>query len=159
MIRRFDLRASAWDSRRRKTAITRADSRLDARGTEDVSERRRRVSSAAIVVLADTETKEDLGRVVNAMITAKEFKEAGDDVAIVFDGAGTKWIPELSDGHRYSDLFGAVRDKVAGACEYCSKAYGVLEGVEQAGVELLGEYEHHPSLHGYASQGYQVVTF
>jgi adenosyl cobinamide kinase/adenosyl cobinamide phosphate guanylyltransferase len=105
------------------------------------------------------ETKEDLGRVVNAMTTAKEFKEAGDEIALVFDGAGTKWIPELSDGHKYSDLFGEVRDKVAGACEYCSKAYGVLEGVEQAGVKLLGEYEHHPSLRGYASQGYQVITF
>jgi hypothetical protein len=115
---------------------------------------------AAIIVLADTETAGDLGRVVNALTTAKEFKEVNDDVAIVFDGAGTKWIPELAGtDHNYSELFGEVRDKVAGACAYCSKAYGVREGVEQASVELLDEYERHPSLHGYASDGYQVITF
>jgi len=118
------------------------------------------MSKAAIVVLADTETPGELGRVVNALTTAKEFKEADDEVVLVFDGAGTKWIPELGDSdHRYSQLFGEVRDKVAGACEYCSKAYGVREEVESIGVELLGEYEHHPSLHGYASDGYQVITF
>jgi hypothetical protein len=32
---------------------------------------------AAIVILADTETPGDLGRVVNGLTTAKEFKEAG----------------------------------------------------------------------------------
>jgi hypothetical protein len=118
------------------------------------------MTKAAIVVLADTETPGELGRVVNALTTAKEFKEAGDEVALVFDGAGTKWVPALSDSdHRYSELFGAIRDKVAGACEYCSNAYGVREGVESAGVELLGKYEDHPSLHSYASDGYQVITF
>lgn len=118
------------------------------------------MSKAAIVVLADTETAGELGRAVNALTTAKEFKEAGDEVAVVFDGAGTKWVVELSDAERkYSDLFSAVRDRVAGACEYCSQAYGVREEVEQTGIELLGDYEHHPSLHGYATDGYQVITF
>src|SRR5919197_1438000 len=103
------------------------------------------MTKAAIVVLADTEGTGDLGRVVNALTTAKEFKEAGDEVAVVFDGAGTKWIPELSSPeHKYSGLFGEVRDKVAGACEYCSKAFGVRDEVVAEGVELLGEYEHHP---------------
>jgi hypothetical protein len=117
------------------------------------------MTKAAIVVLADTETAGDLGRLVNALNTAKEFKEAGDEVTLIFDGAGTKWIPELSNGHKYSGLYDDVQDKIAGACEYCSKAYGVREQVESSGVELLGEYEHHPSLHGYAEQGYQVITF
>jgi hypothetical protein len=111
---------------------------------EPTRARRRQMTKAAIVVLADTETPGELGRVVNALTTAKEFKETGDEVAIVFDGAGTKWIPALSDpGHKYSRLLGEVRDKVAGACEYCSKAYGVSEDVESAGVELLGDYDQH----------------
>ena len=49
---------------------------------------------AAIVVLADTESHGDLGRLVNALEAVKEFKEAGDDVQLIFDGAGTKWIAE-----------------------------------------------------------------
>jgi hypothetical protein len=118
------------------------------------------MSKAAIVVLADTETPGELGRVVNALTTAKEFKETGDEVALVFDGAGTKWVPELSEpDHKYNGLFDGVRDKVAGACEYCAGAYGVREAVESAGIGLLGEYEHHPSLHRYATDGYQVITF
>ena len=35
----------------------------------------------AIVVLADIETHEALGRAVNAMVTALDFKEAGDERA------------------------------------------------------------------------------
>jgi hypothetical protein len=45
------------------------------------------VAKAAIVVLADTETSGELGRVVNALTTAKELKQEGDEVAVVFDGA------------------------------------------------------------------------
>lgn len=45
---------------------------------------------AAIVVLADTATHADLGRVVNALITTKEFKDAGVDVRLIFDGAATQ---------------------------------------------------------------------
>lgn len=46
----------------------------------------------AIVVLAGTETHADLGRLANTLEFAKELKQAGDDVAIIFDGAGTRWI-------------------------------------------------------------------
>lgn len=118
------------------------------------------MTKAALVVLADTEASGELGRVVNALTTAKEFKESGDEVALVFDGAGTKWVPALSEAdHKYSALFADVRDKVAGACEYCSQAYGVRAEVEATGVDLLADYERHPSLHGYVREGYQVITF
>ena len=46
--------------------------------------------SAAIILLADTETHEGMGRMANALTTVKEFKEAGDDAVVVFDGAGTR---------------------------------------------------------------------
>ena len=34
----------------------------------------------AVVVLADTETHEDMARVHNALLAVKEFKDAKDDV-------------------------------------------------------------------------------
>ena len=118
------------------------------------------MTKAAIVVLADTETAGELGRVVNALTTAKELKQEDDEVAIVFDGAGTKWVPELADPeHRYHDLYESVRDRISGACAYCAKAYGVREGVESSGVELLDEFDQHPSLRAYLADGFQVVTF
>ena len=124
---------------------------------------------AALVIFAGTEGREGIGRVANALVahvgespalTAKEFKETGDDVTIVFDGAGTTWIGTLVDaGHRYHDAFEEVRDRIAGACSYCAERYGVKEQVEQAGIALLAEYEDHPSIRSLLADGYQVVTF
>jgi hypothetical protein len=61
------------------------------------------VARAAIVVLAGTESKEDLGWVANALTSAKEFKEENLEVTVIFDGAGTKRIGVLSDpDHKYT---------------------------------------------------------
>jgi hypothetical protein len=118
------------------------------------------MAKMGVVVLADTETAGDLGRVVNALITAREAKESGDDVTVIFDGAGTKWVGELSNAeHQYSELLERVSDVVAGACSYCAKAYGVRDAVEQANVPLLADYEDHPSLRRLVGDGYQVITF
>ncbi len=83
------------------------------------------MNKVVVLVLADIDTKEDLGRVVNALQTVKEFKEGGDQVRLVFDGAGTRWIGELGAAdHKYHALFASVKDR-AGACSYCAKAFGV----------------------------------
>ncbi|MEX2541445.1 MAG: hypothetical protein WD314_06535 [Trueperaceae bacterium] len=114
----------------------------------------------AIVVLADTETHGDLGRAVNALEVASEFKGAGDEVAIIFDGAGTKWVPALDDPtHRRHKLWLNVKDKVAGACSFCAEAFGAKKGVEAAGIKLLADYDNHPSLRSYVEKGYQIITF
>lgn len=118
------------------------------------------MAKVALVVFADSEGHENLARVVNAMTIAKEFKEAGDEVALIFDGGGTTWIPQLaSDEHLAHRLFESVRDVIAGACRYCAGAFGVKEGVEQAGIRLLDDYEQHPSIRSYVADGYQVLTF
>ncbi|MPZ00981.1 MAG: hypothetical protein GEU97_24050 [Actinophytocola sp.] len=115
---------------------------------------------AAVVVLADTETHGDLGRVVNALVATKEFKDAGDDVRLIFDGAGTQWPGVLSDpGHKSHKLYHAVHDVVAGACGFCAKAFHTEDTVEDAHVHLLDEYEGHPSIRTLVNDGYQVITF
>lgn len=114
----------------------------------------------AIVVLADTETHEALGRVVNALEAVKEFKEAGDDVQLIFDGAGAKWVVELSrSDHKAHGLYAAVRDKVSGVCDYCAGAFGVKEQVKACGAPLAGDFEGHPSFRRLLCEGYQVITF
>ena len=42
-----------------------------------VEERRGSMTKVVILILADTESNEGLGRVVNALSVAKEFKEEG----------------------------------------------------------------------------------
>jgi hypothetical protein len=118
------------------------------------------MAKVAIVVLAGTETHEGLGRVVNALEAAKELKEGKDDVRIVFDGAGTAWVPELAKtDHKGHGLYAAVADRVAGVCAYCAGAFGVKDAVVAQGVQLAGEYEGHPSVRSLVHEGYQVITF
>jgi hypothetical protein len=115
---------------------------------------------AAIVLLAGTDTPGDTGRMVNALTTAKEIGEAGDEVTVVLDGAGTRWVAELAGSeHKYNRLFEDFKPRIAGACAYCSRAYGVKDQVEAAGVPLLREYADHPSLRGLIVEGYGVITF
>ena len=118
------------------------------------------MAKVAVLVLSDTSTREGLGRTVNAMIATKEFQDAGDEVRLIFDGAGTKWVGELAKpDHRYHALFEAVRGQVAGACGYCAQAYGADQDVHREQVPMLDEYEHHPSLRRLIVEGFQVLTF
>jgi hypothetical protein len=118
------------------------------------------MAKVAVLVLSDTNTREGLGRTVNAMIVTKEFQDAGDEARLIFDGAGTKWVGELAKpDHRYHELFEAVRGQVAGACGYCAQAYGADQDVHREQVPMLDEYEHHPSLHRLVADGFQVLTF
>ncbi|MBA3424317.1 MAG: DsrE family protein [Rubrobacter sp.] len=119
------------------------------------------MNQVAILVLAGTETKADLGRVVNGLQVAREFKEAGDDVTVIFDGAGTQWVPVLSDpDHKYHTLWEQTKDVVEGVCSYCANAYGVKEEIEASDqVELIDEFDGHPSIRKLVDTGYQVITF
>lgn len=118
------------------------------------------MAKLAVVVLADTETHGDLGRITNALTTVSECNEAGDDVELIFDGAGTKWAAELSDAsHKQHDAFESVRETIAGACDFCAGAFGVKEKVRAADIELLDEYDNHPSIRRRVAEGYEVITF
>ena len=117
-------------------------------------------TKAAIVIMTDTETHADSARAANALTTAYEFKEAGDEVTVVFTGAGTKWVAELSDPeHRLHRAFNLVKEEVAGACKACAVSFGVREEIQATGVPLLTEYRGHQSLRKLVTEGYQIITF
>lgn len=112
-----------------------------------------------IVVLADTESHGDLGRLANALETAADATQAGAEVEIIFDGAATRWIEQLQDPrHRYHALWSELKPQ-AGACAYCSRAFGVLAAVRAAKVTLLDENRGHPSLYTRLSQGNKILIF
>jgi hypothetical protein len=114
----------------------------------------------AIVVLSDTETHADHGRLTNALELAKETMEQGGDARIVFDGAGTRWVPKLAAGEgSMGKMFAAVRSAVDGACSFCAAAFHVRDAIKETDIPLLSDFEGHPSLAGYLSRGYQIVTF
>lgn len=76
----------------------------------------------------------------NALETAKEFKEANDDVQVIFDGAGTQWATQFAQpDHRLAGLYDSIADKVTGVCSYCANAFHVKEEVKASGAKLLDE--------------------
>jgi len=117
------------------------------------------MAKAAIIVLAGTETQADLGRVINALQAAKEFSQAGDEVELVFDGAGTEWINELEDpDHDAHTLYREVKDE-ARACDHCVSAFGQDAAVEAADVERVEAFDGHPSVRDLVTDGFEVITY
>lgn len=118
------------------------------------------MAKAAVIILAGTDGHENLGRLVNGLETATEFAETeGDDVKLVFDGAGTQWIPELEDEESdYHDLYQGVRD-VTAVCEFCSGAFGVEDAVANAEIRTLDEHHGHPSIRSLIENDYEILTF
>ncbi|TQV71112.1 DsrE family protein [Aliikangiella marina] len=122
---------------------------------------------AAILVLSDPNhgQEEALGRVFNALATAFDYKQAGAQVQIVFNGTGTRWIGELSKPENpVHELFEAVKDSIAGVSCGCADVFGAAEAVEKSGFDYLTENaipgtRGLPSVHRLASEGYSVLTF
>ena len=114
----------------------------------------------AIVILADTNQSDSMGRIVNALMAAKEFKEHQDDVQLIFTGTGTKWLPELrKSDHPLHETFMSVRENVRGACGFCATTYNVTDAINACDIPILQEYGTNMSYLNLISDGYQVITF
>jgi sulfur relay (sulfurtransferase) complex TusBCD TusD component (DsrE family) len=132
-----------------------------------MSFRRNPVSKTAIVVLSDpaSGSEEALGRLFNAMFVAHELKEKGQEVALIFQGAGTRWANEIvKPDHPAHSLYGTVKDTVAGVCGGCADVFGATADVKAAGLALIREKEI-PGTTGivnlsrYLDEGYRLLTF
>ncbi|HYX06845.1 MAG TPA: DsrE family protein [Bacteroidales bacterium] len=118
------------------------------------------MAKIAIVIYADTDTVEAMGKVSNAFMLALEAIENGDDLKIIFEGAGTKWIGELEkEDHKMHALYAGLKDKITGVCNYCAGAFGVKTKVEKAGLPLLSNFKQHSGLRSLFADGYSVVNF
>lgn len=118
------------------------------------------MAKAAVVILADTETHADRGRLVNGLETAREFVETeGDEVELIFDGAGTQWIPRLEDEESaMHDLYQAVRDDTS-VCDYCAGAFDVSDAVDEADVVRVDSHNGHPSIRSLVADDFEIITF
>jgi len=97
--------------------------------------------------------------VYRALGTAKEFKDAGDDIKIVFDGSGVETAAAISQsGHNLNGAYKAVADTVLGACGFCVKAHKVADEIDAADIPLLTDNHGHASLRQVVVDGYQVIT-
>ena len=121
----------------------------------------------AIIILSDPKSgsEEALGRVFNALAVAHESLQAGDEVEVVFNGAGTRWPAELSKvSHPANGLYNAVREAVKGASCGCAAAFGATKDVEACGLPLLKDkaLAGTPGLSDirrYLADGWQTLVF
>ena len=117
----------------------------------------------AIAILSDPKggSEESLGRVFNALAAAYDFKNAGQEVSILFQGAGTRW-PEVlqAKDHPAHELFEAVKDNIQGISCGCADVFGG----DTTGYDLIKDNAI-PNTSGLASfsklqeQGFNVLTF
>ncbi|MBI3027847.1 DsrE family protein [Candidatus Woesearchaeota archaeon] len=111
-----------------------------------------------IIILAGKETHEGMGRLSNALVMAKELHESGHIVKIVFDGAGTEWLPEITkEESHFHKIYEEVADLIVGACDFCAGAFHVKDKISE--VMLLPEFMGHPSFKKYIEEDYQILNF
>jgi hypothetical protein len=122
---------------------------------------------SAIVVLADPQSgsEDALGRVFNALSAAYDFKQQGDDVTLLFQGAGTRWVGELSKpDHPAHDLFQQVQDVVGGVSCGCADVFGATDEARASGFDLIKDNRVPgttglPSVRNLVADGRAVLTF
>lgn len=115
-----------------------------------------------IVLQAGRESHEGMARAVHAFLYARELKEHGHEVRLVFDGAGTEWAEELSNPASESKIRPMYEEfKKLGIseiiCDFCAGAFEVKEKLQGRQLPLTSGYEGHPSIAQWADQGYQIV--
>ena len=120
----------------------------------------------AIFVMSDPKAgEESLGRLFNALATASESIQAGDEVDVVFAGAGTRWPGELTRlGHPAHGLYDAVRTSVKGASCGCAAAFGATSSVEACGVPQIKDHKLAgtpgvASFRRYLQDGWRTLVF
>jgi hypothetical protein len=116
----------------------------------------------AIILQAGTETHEGMARAVHALLYAKELKEHGHQVVLIFDGAGTAWIEVLTNPNSTSTLQPLYAELTSAGityiiCDYCATAFAVKDALVARKEVLNAAYSGHPSIATWADQGYQLV--
>ncbi|WP_062209366.1 DsrE family protein [Demequina oxidasica] len=102
----------------------------------------------------------DMARAYRGLKTALEFKQAGDDVVVQFDGSGVDTLAAISNAeHPMNGLATALADNITGACGYCATSHKVADAIEQAGWTLLSDDGGEASNRKLMVEGYQILTF
>lgn len=103
----------------------------------------------------------DMGRAVHSPVYARQLHDAGHDVALYYDGEGTTWIGRFEQtSFKYHALYRAVQGLglIAGACSYCSRAFGVEDLVKASPIPLVDHDQGHPSIAKLIAEGRTIIT-
>ncbi|QGQ97334.1 hypothetical protein EHS13_21810 [Paenibacillus psychroresistens] len=85
--------------------------------------------------------QQDMGKAMHGLLYGQDLHEAGMEVEVYFDGAGTQWPNEFSKpDHIINPLYKQVMKTgiLKGGCGACAGFFDVEEEVQQAGLKLVG---------------------
>lgn len=125
------------------------------------------LEKVAISIYSDPKSgsEEALGRVFNALAAAYDFRQAGIEVTIIFQGTGTRWIGELvKPEHPVHGLYEAVKNDIAGVSCGCADVFGSSEEATKSGYDLIKENmipgtSGLPSIYKLIKEGYEILSF
>jgi len=102
----------------------------------------------------------DVSRVYRGLRTALELHEAGDDIALLFDGSGVETLAAISDpANQMHPLLTALADRVQGACAFCAGSHKVADTIKEHGWNLLTDFKGEASVRKLLAAGYHVINF
>lgn len=99
---------------------------------------------------------------IHVLLNALDMKDKGYQCRVIVEGAATLLIPALdSQEHPLHQLWQKTiaAGLVQGVCKACSQKLGSLEFSKEKGLALLDDMNGHPSMAGFRSQGYEIITF
>jgi len=119
------------------------------------------------MILSDPRSGSDeaLGRLMNALAAAYEAQHRGDEVIILFQGTGTRWLHKLvKKDHPAHELFETVKQTIAGASLGCAEMFDAAQEVQRTGFDLIGGNPAPgtaglPGIHTLLRQGFTVLTY
>ncbi len=119
-----------------------------------------------LIVMSDSETPTDNGRMITALKMANNLVNKGAEVELYFDGKGVTWVPGFAERNEnsakfithYGHYFDAVRDRVR-VCNMCAKRFDVRERVSALDIPIMGEGHEHADYSEDVLAGATVVTF
>lgn len=122
---------------------------------------------AAIIIFSDPTHggEEALGRAFNGLAAAYDFKQNHVEVAIYFQGTGTRWVSHLTKvGHPLYTLYAAVSELVVGVSCGCAEVFGAREEAETQGFTLVTDNRIPgtsglPSIARLSRDGYTIFSF
>ena len=98
------------------------------------------------------------GKFANPLTYAVQLDEAGHEVAVYFDGAATNWFDGYGERAPPAvEAYEQARDAglIAGVCDHCATAMGVVDAVEAEGFDIDGT-DHAPDVAGLTEDGYEL---
>jgi len=98
---------------------------------------------------------------VHVLLNALDMAGKGHEVKVIFEGAATKQIAELSDASKpFAQLYAQVKEKglVAAVCKACAAKMQSLDAAQAQGLPISAEMSGHPPLAEYVEAGYQIIT-